>query len=112
MFQKAMKFPDIMEEESGCSFYCNHCMCWNEVHSFEDRIHDSHDGIMFRELWEFDHEIDTKHVPPFVWNGEQLELINRRVSLRFCPETEIAGTHILADIPRHLGPLVILGHQF
>ena len=40
------------------------------------------------------------------------EVCNRRVSPRFCPETEVAGTHILANVPRHLGLLVIPGHQF
>jgi len=67
---------------------------------------------MSRGLQEFDHRIDTEHVPPFVWNGEWLELANRRVSPRFCPEAEVTGTYILANIPRHLGPLVIPGYQF
>jgi len=65
---------------------------------------------MSRGLWEFDHKIDTERVPLFVWNREWLELTNRKVLLRFRLEAEIAGTHILADIPRHLGPPVVLGH--
>ena len=105
-----MKFPDVMEEKSGCSFYCDHCVCQNKVHSFGDRVHDSHDGIMSRGLWEFDHKIDTERVLPFVRNKEWLELTNRKVLPRFRLEAEIAGTHILADIPRHLGPPVVLGH--
>ena len=112
MFQKAMKFPDVMEEESGCSFCCDHCVHWNKVYSFGDRIHDSHDGIMSRRLQEFNHKINTEHIPLFIWNGERLKLANRRVSPRFHPEAEIAGTYILADVPRHLGPLVVLGYQF
>jgi len=63
-------------------------------------------------LWEFNHEIDTEHVLLFVQNREGLELANKRVSPRFCLEAEVTGTHILADVPRHLGPLVIPGHQF
>ena len=105
-----MKFPDVMEEKSGYSFYYDHCVCQNKVHSFGDRVHDSHDGIMSRGLWEFDHKIDTERVPLFVRNREWLELTNRKVLLRFRLEAEIAGTHILADIPRHLGPPVVLGH--
>jgi len=105
-----MEFPDVMEEESGCSFCCDRCVHRNEVHSFGDRIHDSHDSVMSRGLQEFDHKINTEHVPLFVWNGEWLELTNRRVSPRFHLEAEIAGTHILANVPRHLGPPVILGH--
>jgi len=112
MFWKAMKFPDVMEEELGCTFYYDHCVYWNKVHSFGDKVHDSHDGVMSRGLWEFDHEIDTECVLLFVQNRKQLELANRRVLPRFYPEAEIAGTHILADVPRHLGPPVILGHQF
>jgi len=27
-------------------------------------------------LQEFDHEIDAEHIPPYIWNGEQLKLIN------------------------------------
>jgi len=107
-----MEFPDIIEEESGCFFHCNSCVHRNEVHSFEDRIHDSHDDVMSRGLWEFDHEINTERVPLFVQNGEWLELANRRVSPRFCLEAEITDTHMLADVPRHLGPPVIPGHQF
>jgi len=107
-----MEFPDIMKEESGCSFCCDCCVRRNKVYSFGDRIHDSHDGIVSGGLQEFNHKIDTECVPPFIWNGEQLELANRRVLPRFCPEAEIAGTHILANVPRHLGPPVIPGHQF
>jgi len=87
MFQEAMKFLDVMEEESGCSFRCDHYMHQNKVHSFGDRVHDSHDGIMSRGLQEFDHEINTECVPPFVRNREQLELANRRYhkwSLTIC----------------------------
>jgi len=112
MFWKAIEFSDIMEKKSGCFFYCDHCIHWNEVYSFGDRVYDSHDGVISRGLWEFDHKINTEHVPPFVWNGEQLELANRRVSPRFCLEAEVAGTHILADVPRYLGLPVIPEHQF
>ena len=112
MFRKAMKFPDVMEEESGCSFYCDCCVCQNKVHSFGDRVHNSHDGIISGGLQEFDHEIDTEHVLLFVQNGEWLELANRRVLPRFRLEAEVVGTYILADVSRYLGPPVILGHQF
>jgi len=112
MFQEAMEFPDVMEEESGCSFCCDHCVRQNKVHPFGDRIHDSHDGIMSRGLWEFNHKIDAKHIPPCVQYREQLQLTNWRMSPRFHPEAEIAGTYILPDVPRHLRPPVILGHQF
>jgi len=61
-------------------------------------------------LWEFDHEIDTECIPPFVQNREQLKLTNRRVSSRFCLEAEIAGTYILADVSSYLGPPVVPGH--
>ena len=107
-----MKFPDVVEEESGCSFHCDHCVCQNEVHSFGDRVHNSYDSVMSRGLWEFDHKINTEHVLLFVWNRDQLELANRRVSPRFRLEVEVAGTHILADVSRHLGLPVIPGHQF
>ena len=69
-FWEAMKFPDVVEEELGCSFCYDCCVRQNKVHSFEDRVHDSHDGVMSGGLQEFDHEINTEHVPPFVQNGE------------------------------------------
>jgi len=75
-FWEAVEFPDIMEEESGCSFRCNHCVCQNEVHSFGDSIYDCHDGVMSGGLQEFDHKIDTERIPPCIWNGEQLKLTN------------------------------------
>ena len=105
-----MKFSDIIEEESGCSFCCDHRVHQNEVYSFGDSIYDCHDGVMSGRLQEFNHKIDTEQILPYIWNGEQLKLADWRVSLRFCPETEIADTYILADIPRHLRPPVVLGH--
>jgi len=99
-----------MEEESGCSFHCDRRVHRNEVYSFGDSIHDRHDGVMSRGLQEFNHKIDTEGIPPCIWNGERLKLANRRMSPRFRLEAEVASTHILADVPRHLGPLVVPGH--
>jgi len=110
MFWEAVEFPNIMEEESGCSFCCDHRVRRNEVYSFGDSIYDRHNGIMFGGLQEFDHKIDTEGVPPCVQHGERLKLANRRMSPRFHPEAKIASTHILANVPRHLGPLVVPGH--
>jgi len=92
-----MEFPDVMEEESGCSFYCDRRVHRNEVHSFGDSIYDRHDGIMSGGPPEFDHKIDTEGIPLCVRNGERLKLANWRVSPRFSPEAEIAGTYILAN---------------
>ena len=111
-FWETMEFPDVVKKESGCSFRRDHSMPWNKVHSFGDRVYDSHDGIMPGGLWEFDHKINAEHVPLFVWNRKQLKLTNRRVPPRFCLEAEITSTHILADVSRHLGPPVIPEHQF
>jgi len=110
MFREAIEFPDMMEEESGCSFCCDRRVRRNEVYPFGDSIHDRHDGVMSRSLQEFDHKIDTEGIPPCIWNGERLKLANRRMSLRFRPEAEVASTHILADVPRHLGPPIVPGH--
>jgi len=71
-----MEFPDVMEEESGCSFHCDHRVRQNEMHSFGNSIYDYYDGVMSGRLWEFDHKIDTKGIPPCVWNREQLKLAN------------------------------------
>jgi len=67
----------MVKKESGCSFRCNRCVRWNEVHSLGDGIHDGHDGVMSGRLREFDYKIDTEGVPPCVRNGERLELANR-----------------------------------
>ena len=66
MFREAIEFPDVIEEESGCSFHCDHCVHQNEVYSFGDRIHDSHDSVMSGGLWEFDHKINTEYVLLFI----------------------------------------------
>jgi len=105
-----MEFPDVMEEESGCSFRCDRRVHRNEVYSFGDSIHNRHDSVMSRGLQEFDHKIDTKGIPPCNQNGEWLKLANRRMLPRFRPEAEVASTHILADVPRHLGPPVVPRH--
>jgi len=110
MFQEAMEFPDVMEEESGCSFCCNRRVRRNEVYSFGDSIHNCHDSVMSRGLWEFDHKIDAEGVPPCIQHRERLKLANRRMSPRFRLEAKIASAHILADVSRHLGPPVVPGH--
>ena len=99
-----------MKKESGCFFRCDHRVRRNEVYSFGDSIHDCYDGVMSRGLQEFDHKIDTEGIPPCIWNGERLKLANRRMSLRFRLEAEVISTHILADVPRHLGPPVVPEH--
>jgi len=111
-FWEAVEFSDVVKEESGYSFHRDRSMRQNKVDSFEDRVYNSHDGVMPRGLWEFDHEIDAECVPLFVQNGEQLKLANRKVPPRFCLEAEIASTHILANVPKHLRPPVVPGHQF
>jgi len=105
-----MEFPDVMEEESGCSFRCDRRVRWNEVYSFGDSIHDRHDSVMSGGLQEFDYKIDTEGVPLRVQNGKQLKLANGRMSPRFRLEAKIASAHILADVPRHLGPPVVPRH--
>jgi len=112
MFQEAVELPDVVKKDSGCSFHYDRCVRQNEVYSLGDRIYDSHNGVMSRELWEFDHEINTEHIPPCVQNGEWLKLANWRVSPGFRPEAEITDTYILANIPRHLRLPVVPGHQF
>jgi len=112
IFQEAMELPDVVKKESGCSFHCDRCVRQNEVYSLGDGIYDSHDSIMSRGLQEFDHEIDTERIPSYVQNREWLKLANWRVLPGFRPEAEITGTYILANIPRHLRPPVVPGHQF
>ena len=109
-FREAMEFPDVMEEELGCSFRCDRRVRRNEVYPFGDSIYDCHDGVMSGRLQEFNHKIDTEGIPPCIWNGERLKLANRRMSPRFRLEAEVANTHILANVPRYLGPPVVLGH--
>ena len=100
----------MVKKESGHSFRCDRCVRRNEVYSLGDGVYDSHDGVISRELWEFNHKIDTECIPSYIQNGEQLKFANRRVSPEFRPETEITGAYILANIPRHLRPLVVPGH--
>jgi len=112
MLQEAVELPDVVKKESGCSFRCDRCVRQNEVYPLGDGVYYSHDGVMSGGLQEFDHEIDTERIPPCVWNGERLKFANRRVSPGFRPEAEITSAHILTNIPRHLRPPVVLGHQF
>ena len=112
MFWEAVELPDVVKKESGRSFRCDHCVYRNEMYSLEDGIYDSHNSVMSRGLWEFDHEIDTECIPPCVWNREQLKFANWRVSPGFHLEVEITGAYILTNIPRHLRPPVVPGHQF
>jgi len=112
MLWEAMELPDVVKKKFGRSFHCDHCVCQNKVYSLGDGIYNSHDSIMSRGLWEFNHKINTKCIPLCIRNGEQLKFANWRVSPEFHPEAEITGAYILANIPRHLRPPVVLGHQF
>jgi len=76
----------MVKKESGCSFRCNRYVHWNKVYSLGDGIHDGHDSIMSRGLWEFDHEVNTERIPLCVRNRERFELANWRVSPRFSLE--------------------------
>jgi len=76
MFQEAVEFLGVMEKELGCSFRYDRRMCWNEVYSFGDSIHDHHDSVMSGGLQEFDHKINTECIPPCIQNGERLKLAN------------------------------------
>jgi len=107
-----VELPDMVKKESGRSFCCDRCVHWNEVYSLGDGVYYGHDGVMSRGLWEFDHEIDTERIPLCVRNGERLKFANKRVLPGFRLEAEITGAHILTDIPRHLRPPVVPGHQF
>jgi len=112
MLREAMELPDVVKKESGRSFRCDRRVRWNEVYSLGDGVYYGHDSVMSGRLWEFDHEIDTERIPLCVRNGERLKFANRRVSPGFRLEAEITGAHILTDIPRHLRPPVVPGHQF
>jgi len=107
-----MELPDVVKKEFGHSFRCDRCVCQNKVYSLGDEIYDSHDDVISGGLREFNHEIDTECILPCIQNGERLKFANRRVLPGFHPEAEITGAYILADIPRHLRPPVVPGHQF
>ena len=110
--REAVELPDVVKKESGCSFRCDRRVRWNKVYSLGDGVYYGHDGIMSGGLREFDYEIDTEHIPLCVRNRERLKFANRRVLPGFRLEAEITGAHILTDIPTHLRPPVVLGHQF
>ena len=79
MLREAVELPDMVKKESGRSFHCDRRVRQNEVYSLGDGVYYGHDGVMSGRLWEFDHEIDTEHIPPCVWNGERLKFTNRTV---------------------------------
>jgi len=75
-FWEAVKLPDMVKKESGCSFCCNRYVRRNEVYSLGDGIHDGHDSVMSGGFREFDHEINTEGIPLCIQNRERLELAN------------------------------------
>jgi len=110
MLREAVELPDMVKKESGCSFHCDRHVHQNKVYSLGDRVYYSHDSVMSRGLWEFDHEIDTECIPPCIRNKERLKFANKRVSPGFRLEAEITSAYILTNIPRHLRPPVVPGH--
>ena len=102
----------MVKKESGCSFHCDRCVHRNKVYSLRDRIYNSHDNVMSGGLQKFNHKINTECIPLCIQNREQLKFTNWRVSPGFRLEVKITGAYILANIPRHLRPPVVLEHQF
>ena len=59
---------------------------------------------------EFYNKVHTERVPLRVWDPEGMQFTYRSLPYRFHPKAEVTGADVLSDIPRHLGPLVVLRH--
>ena len=88
------------------------CEGGHEVGSFSDGVHHYHHCIVACRIREFDDEIHADRVPGVVRNWQGMEPSHRRVPVGLRLEALIAGGNILPDVPRHLGPPIIPGHQF
>ena len=66
-----MEFPDMCEEQVGCSKSSDRSVCRNEVGHLTHGIHNIHDCIIAVRFREFDNEVDADGVPMELQNREQ-----------------------------------------
>lgn len=96
--------PDVMKIKSHSSQGSDSSRCWDEVHSFGDRVYDVHDSIVAIGLREFDNEIYTHNIPTGLGNRERVEFSNWLMA-------EVACLAVLANVTRHLGPPIVVRDQ-
>jgi hypothetical protein len=63
-------------------------------------------------FWKFHNEAYTCPIPTSLWDWKRFEFTHRQSLLCLCPEAEVAGFAILADVAGHLQPPVVAGYQF
>jgi len=81
------------------------------VGSFRYRVYHCYDGVISGRFRKFHDEVHVEGIPPSIQYREWVQFSDREVSHHLCLETEVTDADILSDIPRHLGPLVVAGHQ-
>ena len=103
--------PDMLDEQTGCSGCSDHCEGGHDVGLLSDGVHHHHYRVVTCQVWEFNNEVHTDCVPGSVRDWKGVELAYQGVSVGFCLEAQVAGRDVLLNIPGHLRPPVVLGHQ-
>jgi hypothetical protein len=62
-------------------------------------------------FWQLDYEVNADCVPWFRRCLRGLELTEGSLVLQLCLVTQITGFDVDADVPGHLGPSIIVGHE-
>jgi hypothetical protein len=110
--EEAVELPDVLEEEFHHSLGHDSCVSLNEVSPFPYQVHCYHDHVVSMCLWEFYHEVDQNHFPPFIGDVEGLKLAEGLMSWGFGLKAEVAGAAVLTYVSQHLWPPVGLGDKF
>ena len=105
-------FPYMLKIELGSSGSSQSGDRAHEVAMLGDGVDYYHDGIFPFGFRDFDYKIDTGHVPRCIWNWEEMQFSGWWLANGLSPETHVASRDILAYIPGHLWPPVILQDQF
>ncbi|KAG6895695.1 hypothetical protein C0992_013226 [Termitomyces sp. T32_za158] len=84
----------------------------DEMSTFTTQVHNYHDSIIAMRVRQFHNEIHRCHAPTRCGYQERVQLSYQEVTLELGSETQVAGAGVGANIPQHLGPPVVVRHQF
>ena len=104
-------FPHMLKVELSGPGGGESGYCVDEVSMLSDGIHYNHHRIMTSRFRQLDNEVYTYSVPWGIGNWKGMEFTGGGSMGCLGPQAHVTGRDILADVPRHLRPLVVPGHQ-
>ena len=103
-------FPDMLKVKlsSHSSRGSGHCV--NKVSTLGDGVYYDHNRIVTGQFRQPNNEVYAYSVPWGIGNQEGLEFTGGGLAGCLGLQAHVTGRDILADIPGHLRPPIVLGH--